>query len=91
MGRSKDAPMFPLDPFSVHSVPFILLVNWFEEILGGQLIDEAGLAGIYGFELKERVDTREAFIQLLRDGAGLVLTRERREISTLVVQPQESA
>ena len=34
MGRSKDAPMFPLDPFAVHSMPFMFLVKWFEEILG---------------------------------------------------------
>ena len=37
MGRSKDAPMFPLEPFAVHSMPFMFLVNWFEEILGGQV------------------------------------------------------
>jgi uncharacterized protein (TIGR03435 family) len=77
MSRSKDAPMFPLDAFAVHSVPFMFLVNWFEE---------TGLPGIYGFELKERVNTPEALIQLLRDEAGLVITRERREIPTLIVR-----
>ena len=56
MGRSKDA-IFPLDAFAVHSVPFMFLVNWFEETLGGQVVDETGLHGIYGFELKERVNT----------------------------------
>jgi uncharacterized protein (TIGR03435 family) len=86
MGRPLDAPMFPLDAFAVHSVPFLLLVNWFEEILDGQVIDESGLPGIYGFELKECVNTPEAFIQLLRDEAGLVITKERREIPTLVVR-----
>jgi uncharacterized protein (TIGR03435 family) len=90
MGRSKDAPMFPLDAFAVHSVPFMFLVNWFEEILGGQVIDETGLRGIYGFELKERVNTPEALIQLLRDEAGLVITRERREIPTLIVRQRTS-
>jgi uncharacterized protein (TIGR03435 family) len=89
MGRSKDAPMFPLDAFAVHSVPFTFLVNWFEEILGGQVIDEALLPGIYGFELKERVNTPEALIELLRDEAGLVITREQREIPTLIVQQRE--
>src|SRR5450759_2726175 len=74
MGRSKDAPMFPLEGFAVHSVPFTFLVHWFEEILGGQVIDETGLPGIYGFELKARVNTPEALIQLLRDEAGLVIT-----------------
>ena len=86
MGRSKDAPMFPLDGFAVHSVPFRFLVKWFEEILGGQVIDETDLPGIYGFELKERVNTPEALIQLLRDEAGLVITRERREMPTLIVR-----
>ena len=89
MGRSKDAPMFPLDAFAVHSVPFMFLVNWFEEILGGQVIDETGLHGIYGFELEERVNTPEALIQLLRDEAGLVITRERREIPTLIVRQRK--
>jgi uncharacterized protein (TIGR03435 family) len=86
MGRSKDTPMFPLDGFAVHSVPFRYLVNWFEEILCGQVIDETRLPGIYGFELKERVSTPERFIQLLRDEAGLVITRERRELPTLIVR-----
>jgi len=85
-GRSKDVPMFPLDRFAVHSMPFLCLVNWFEEILGGHVIDETGLPGIYGFELKERVSTPEAFIQLLRDEAGLVITREQREMQTLIVR-----
>jgi uncharacterized protein (TIGR03435 family) len=89
MGRSKDAPMFPLDAFAVHSVPFMFLVNWFEEILGGQVIDETGLQGIYGLELKERVTTPEAFMQLLRDEAGLVIEPERREIPTLIVRPRK--
>src|SRR6185295_14726882 len=88
--RSKDAPMFPLDGFAVHSVPFMFLVHWFDEILGGQVIDETGLPGIYGFELKERVNSPEAFIQLLRDEAGLVIRRERREIPTIIVR-QRSA
>ena len=81
--------MFPLAAFAVHSVPFMFLVNWFEEILGGQVIDETGLPGIYGFELKEPVNTPEALIQLLRDEAGLVITRERREIPTLIVRQRK--
>jgi uncharacterized protein (TIGR03435 family) len=88
--RPPDAPMFPLDAFAVHSVPFLLLVTWFEEILGGQVIDETGLRGIYGFELKERVQTPDAFIQLLRDKAGLVMTRQQRETPTLVVRQREN-
>ena len=73
----------------MHSVPFMFLVNWFEEILGGQVIDETGLQGIYGLELKERVNTPEAFIQLLRDEAGLVIEPERREIPTLIVRQRK--
>jgi len=84
-GRSEDAPMFPLEAFAVHSMPFMFLVNWFEEILGGRVIDETDLRGVYGFELKQRVDTPDSFIALLRDEAGLTITRERREIPTLVV------
>jgi uncharacterized protein (TIGR03435 family) len=91
MGRSPDAPMFPLDPFTVHSVPFFMLVKWFEEILGVQVIDETGLPGIYGFELKNRVNTPEAFIQLLRDEAGLVITREQRETPTAIVRQRMEA
>jgi uncharacterized protein (TIGR03435 family) len=90
MGRSPDAPMFPLDAFTVHSVPFLVLVNWFEEILDGQVIDETGLSGIYGFELKKRVNTPEAFIQLLGDEAGLVITRQQREIPTLIVRQRQA-
>ncbi len=89
VGRSKDAPMFPLDGFAVHSMPFVFLVNWLEEILGGQVIDETGLTGIYGFELKEHVTTPEALIQLLRDDAGLVIAREQRRISTLIVRERK--
>jgi len=50
------------------------------------VIDETGLPGIYGFELKERVNTAEAFIQLLRDEAGIVITRHQREVPTLMVR-----
>jgi hypothetical protein len=66
------------------------LASWFEEILGGQVIDETGLPGIYGFELKEPVNTPEAFIHLLRDEAGLVVTRQRREVPTLIVRQREA-
>lgn len=89
-GRPKDAPMFPLDPFTVHSVPLMYLVNWFEEILGGQVIDEARLPGIYRFELKQAVDTPERFIEVLHQEAGLVITRDQREIPTLIVRQRET-
>jgi hypothetical protein len=64
----------------------MVLVNWFEEILGGQVFDATGLDGFYGLELKERVNTRDAFIQLLREEAGLLIAAERRETPTLIVR-----
>jgi uncharacterized protein (TIGR03435 family) len=85
--RSPDAPMFPLEPFAAHSMPWPVLVSWFEESLGRQVIDETGLPGIYGFELSERVNSPEAFIQRLRDEAGLAITPETRELPTLIVRP----
>lgn len=54
--RSPDQPLFPLAPFTVHSLPFFLLVRWFEEMLGQEVVDETHLQGIYGFALKHRVD-----------------------------------
>jgi uncharacterized protein (TIGR03435 family) len=89
--RSPDAPMFPLDPFSVHSIPFFVLVRWFEEILGGEVIDDTHPRELYGFELNERVETPDAFVQLLRDQAGLAITRQRRERPTLVVRQRSAS
>jgi len=86
MRRSNDAPTFPIDPFAVHSMPFIFLVHWFEEILGRQVVDQTELRGIYGFELKDRVSTPDAFIRLLRDEAGLVVAPVQHELSTLIVR-----
>jgi uncharacterized protein (TIGR03435 family) len=86
MKRPHDAPLFPLDPFAVHSVPFFHLARWFEEFLGGQVIDETGLGGVYGFELTRRVATRGELIDLLRDQAGLSVTREPHDAPTLVVR-----
>src|SRR4029078_12356002 len=86
MKRPHDAPVFPLEPFAVHSVPFFYLTNWFEEFLDGPVIDETGLRGVYGFELTRTVPTRDALIALLRDEAGLSIARERRDMATLVVR-----
>ena len=86
VGRPHDAPPFPLAPFTVHSVPFFYLARWFEEFLGGQVIDETGLGGVYGFELSRSVGTRGEFVDLLRDQAGLSVTREPHDTPTLVVR-----
>jgi uncharacterized protein (TIGR03435 family) len=86
MKRPHDAPVLPLQPFEVHSVPFFYLAKWFEEFLGGQVIDETSLDGVYGFKLPGAVATRDELIDLLRDQAGLSITREARDTPTLVVR-----
>ena len=86
MRRPHDAPLFPLDAFAVHSVPFFYLANWFEEFLGGQVIDETGLRGLYAFELTRTVANSDELIDLLRDQAGLSITREQHDTPTLVVR-----
>jgi uncharacterized protein (TIGR03435 family) len=86
MKRPHDAPLFPLEAFAVHSVPFFYLASWFEEFLGGQVIDETGLGGLYGFELSRAVSTRDELIDLLRDQAGVSITRESHQTPTLVVR-----
>ena len=86
MNRPHDAPLFPLEAFAVHSVPFFYLASWFEEFLGGQVIDETGLRGLYGFELTGTVANGDELIDLLRDQAGLSITREQHDTPTLVVR-----
>jgi uncharacterized protein (TIGR03435 family) len=86
MNRPHDAPLFPLEAFAVHSVPFFYLASWFEEFLGGQVIDETGLRGLYGFELTRTVANGDELIDLLRDQAGLSITREQHDTPTLVVR-----
>ncbi len=88
MGRPHDAPLFPLEAFSVHSVPFFYLTTWFEEFLGGQVIDETDLRGLYGFELTRTAGDREELIHLLRDQAGVSITRAQRDTEALVVRPR---
>jgi hypothetical protein len=86
MGRPHDAPLFPLEAFAVHSVPFFYLTTWFEEFLGGQVIDKTDLRGLYGFELTRTVGNRDELIHLLRDQAGVSITREQHDTPTLVVR-----
>jgi uncharacterized protein (TIGR03435 family) len=86
MNRAHDAPLFPLEPFVVHSVPFFYLARWFEEFLDGQVIDETGLRGLYGFELTRTVANADELIALLRDQAGLSITRQQRDTPTLLVR-----
>jgi uncharacterized protein (TIGR03435 family) len=86
MERPHDAPLFPLEAFAVHSVPFFYLTRWFEEFLGGPVIDETGLRGLYGFELTRTLANRDELIDLLRDQAGLSITRDQHDTPTLVVR-----
>lgn len=86
MGRPHDAPLFPLEAFAVHSVPFFYLTRWFEEFLGGQMIDETGLRGLYRFELTRTVHSRDELIQLLRDQTAVSITREQHDTPTLAVR-----
>ena len=86
MKRPHDAPLFPLKAFAVHSVPFFYLATWFEEFLGGPVIDETGLRGLYGFELTRTLADRDELIDLLRDQAGLSITRDQHDTPTLVVR-----
>jgi hypothetical protein len=68
------------------SVHILYLTRWFEEFLGRQVIDETDLRGLYGFELTRTVHNRDDLIQLLRDQAGVSITREQHETPTLVVR-----
>jgi uncharacterized protein (TIGR03435 family) len=86
IGRPHDAPLFPLEAFAVHSVPFFYLTRWFEEFLGGQVIDATDFRGVYGFELTRTVGNRDDLIHLLRDQAGVSITREQHDTPTLVVR-----
>ena len=86
MRRPHDAPLFPLETFAAHSVPFFYLTRWFEEFLDGQVIDETDLRGLCGFELTRTVQNREELIELLRDQAGVSITREQHDTPTLVVR-----
>jgi hypothetical protein len=86
MGRPHDTPLFPLGPFAVHSVPFFYLAQWLEEFLGGQVIDETGLNGLYGFEITGTVATRDELIAQLRDHAGVSMTRASIDTPTLLVR-----
>jgi uncharacterized protein (TIGR03435 family) len=86
MARPHDAPLFPLEAFAVHSVPFFYLATWFEEFLDGPVIDETGLRGLYGFELTRTLNNRDELIELLRNEAGLSITRDQRDTPTLVVR-----
>jgi Clp amino terminal domain, pathogenicity island component len=56
------------------------------ELYVGQVIDETDLRGLYGFELTRTVDNRDELIQLLRNQAGVSITREQHDTPTLVVR-----
>jgi uncharacterized protein (TIGR03435 family) len=90
-GRPHAAPSFPLGPFAIHSVPFAILVHCLEDLVGGELVDETDLGGLYGLVLDRTVNSREEFIDVLRTRAGLQIVRERRDTPTLVVRRRRTA
>ena len=57
-----------------------------ERFLGGQVIDKTDLRELYGFELTRTVRDRDELIHLLRDQAGLSITREQHDTPTLMVR-----
>jgi hypothetical protein len=67
-------------------VPFFYLAHWLEEFLGGQVIDETGLNGLYGFEITGTVATRDELIAPLRDHGGVSMTRASIDTPTLLVR-----
>jgi uncharacterized protein (TIGR03435 family) len=55
-----------------------------ERGLGRPIVDETDLAGNYDFVIRGKPMTTEAFLQMLQDQLGLVLTPESRSIEMLV-------
>ena len=49
-------------------------------------MDQTNLRGLYGFELTRTVRNRDELIHLLRDQAGVSITREQHDTPTLVVR-----
>lgn len=61
------------------------------EALEGSLdrlvVDETGLTGSYEFRIETEATSTLAFLEALRDSAGIVATPTRREVTLLVVSP----
>jgi uncharacterized protein (TIGR03435 family) len=64
------------------SMPMIRMA--LEQGLHRPIVDETGLTGEYDLELKGQAKTKEEFIQMLRDQAGIVLTPGHRPIEMTV-------
>lgn len=53
------------------------------------IVDETGMTGIYDFKVQGEMPSRQAFLKVLRDQLGLVLTPTQRGIEMILVQPVE--
>jgi uncharacterized protein (TIGR03435 family) len=51
------------------------------------VVDETGLTGSYEFRVETEATSTPAFLEALRDAAGIVATPARREVTVLVVRP----
>ena len=75
---------------SINSIGYSLTMEQLCQVLEGGLdrpmLDETDLPGTYALNVhSEAVSTRE-FLRVLCDKLGLVVTAERREVSTLIVR-----
>ena len=79
------APRF-IDRFSATGMPFEAICKSLEQLIGRPLVDETGLSGIYDLDLKSHPKTVDAFLQSLREEAGLVITPATRDVPHLIVR-----
>jgi uncharacterized protein (TIGR03435 family) len=69
-----------------HGMRMEELVHTLQRRLGRPVIDETNLTGRYNFVVSVAGSGSEAFMQMLRDKLGLVLTPERRPVEITVVR-----
>jgi uncharacterized protein (TIGR03435 family) len=79
------APRF-IDRFSAAGMPFESICKCLEQLLGRPLVDETGLSGIYDVDWTSDPQTVDAFLQSLREEAGLVITPATRDVPHLIVR-----
>lgn len=65
------------------------LCDTLEAGLGGPVLDETNLKGVYAISVNTRAITAEEFLRALCDQLGLVATVTRRDVPTLVVRPRK--
>ena len=87
-GGAFEPSLFPMQGFNLSGMPPQIVAQAIEEIVGRPVVDETGLSGVLDLELRATINNPGAFLSVLRDEAGLVLTAARREIPVLVVRQQ---